>query len=1049
MASLFFTYRAYFGDVRRLALGHLISLLMRRKGHDAQFRTTLAEAIELRETVRAANAPALLAGYIASPFQPSAFALQLAPFPEPTGRALHLPQRTKSDPRSISLEYTIQTSSIQRNRAMKLRYAVEQVWATKVAAIAEPSYLECALRAETVRVHSDPREVLPFSVKNPSIWARHLTQCAKSDPRSISLGYIIQSNPDQLSISENLRRATEQIEAAKVALQHAQHDWRNEAVPALPSLHDRGWFKFFSRSHVLAGRRNVAKRNVIFGHTLRDQLDATTKLSQFFTQTGQTMPSVNVAIGHFANVADVDIQQPERAALEILSHIHKSLLDYDSTRLISALSICQKLLLAPQFSADLTTVASTWRKDRAPKAHIMTLELFLESTGWKWGCEDTSGDDDVWGLRGIVWARRSIGEARLPTMQHSSYWVVSGNLPYAWVGRLPAGDLTLVSLGPNALTTLKPTEIDRLRFPGNATRLEIGRNILLPPYSAGEDLLSQRTARLAELLTTALSEIVGPELNQDWFPTIDLVIDDLLFSATLEFWSLLHHLRLHPATSKGTFCSTPDLAAAFAAGLEVLGCDGEVQLIGPNDELDFQLRGPQFKKHLYSLLYADLSHSDDDELRQGVERAVLETDVTAGPAEAALLIGRQFDRNYETDLAALGKSIQHKSRSVVFIPTTVGGLKGHVNSLLDRDEADWYGVSFRKAAMTLWVAPPVAWAFGKKGILSSLLKQLQERDALDRLDLALLLVASKRLEKFYAEKFLRYIQVGVMVSNYVSATKPSYLVLMPGRDFIARVAAVRARRHQIKSFDVQTVFVGSRSRYKRTLADIQLTIETESQQRFQNYFNLAPTQTILSGCSKVGTVRQQGQRLNRDDVRTLTGVARRFHLVFAGSPYLDADRPILEALASSLPLWPDACLGIRLHPTSDQNYRDYCQKLKRDHNNVSVLSHLNLPQTLVSADILITRFSNVGLEAGLLDRDVIACNFTQEPAPIRLDAMGVASAATHATDLIACISDFRQHGPRWNNLQNTRQEYRHKNPQLFVDSSPDYMRDLIEKFAFL
>ena len=782
------------------------------------------------------------------------------------------------------------------------------------------------------------------------------------------------------------------------------------------------------------------------------ELRNSAKLVTFFTKTGQTLPPAGFVTARFKDVLALTPQQPERAALELLIHIHQALLRYDAASLKAALSVCQKLLLAPEFCAALAAVAVSWRKAHASQSHIQALDLLLEGTGWQWVADaiaaapdDQTENYDDWGLGKIAWAQRSLGAAAPSAVQHTGYWVVCGKLPYAWLGCLPAQNLTIASLGPSELTALEPAQIEHLRPPGTTTQLEIGRNLLLPPYSAAEDALSQRTARLAHMLTKAVSDIVGPDLSQDWFLTLDLVVDDLLFATTREFWSLLDHLRHHPAASKGVFCATPDLAGAFAAGLEALGSSGQVQLVEPADGHDTPRAA--LRAHLYSLLRAYLSHSDETDLRQDIERVMMETSVEAGPPDAALLIGRRFDRNYGTDLAALGNSIQEKSRPVIFMPTAVGSLKGRLTSLFDNEDTDWHSDTFHQAAMALWVAPPIAWAFGKQGILSNLLEHLHEGDALDLLDLALILIARQRLEKFYAEKFLRHIKVGAMISNYIGATRPSYLALLPGRDFIARVATVAARRHQIASFDVQTVFVGARSRYKPTLADVQLTIETESQRLFQSYFKLAPAQTVLSGCAKVGTLRQQVQGLNRDDMRALAGLGDRFHLVFAGSPFLDADQPILETLVSGLTLWPDACLGIRLHPTAHQDFADYCTQLAQNHASVSVLAQLNLAQTLVSADILITRFSNVGLEAGLLNRDVIACNFSQEPAPIRLDAMGVASAATEVADLIACIEDFRRHGPRWNSLQNTRQQYRQNNPQMFVDSSPDYMRDLMEQFV--
>lgn len=888
----------------------------------------------------------------------------------------------------------------------------------------------------------------PVYAKKTTGWILHRSFRTRMDPRQISLGRLMRDNAIQHNNAKRLRLLTAQISAAKsasrmTAMPNREYDWHTEAVkmfttpPILPSP-KRRWYQYFLQPRTATEH---------FTHALVTTLHRSTELTTFLTKTGQALPDSSFVTTHFTDIIALAPRQPERAALELLIHIHKALHLYDSESLKAALSISQELLLAPQFNAALATVAATWREKNAPPYHIETLTLLLEGTGWQWAMPLSEEDDGTWALEKISWVQRMINAVDASVVPRPDYWVVWGKVPYAWLGRLSAQNLTLVSQGQSSFSTLQAAQINRLRPDHTTTRIDSGRNLLLPPYSAAEDALSKRTARLSQLLTSAVSQLVGPDLTQNWFTTLDLVVDDLLFASTREFWSLLHHLRQHPAASKGIFCATSDISGAFEAGLEALGNNEQITLIEPTSDITADIKNLRPITHLYTLLHSHLTYPEESNLRQDVKRIIMETSISAGPNNAALLIGRRFDRNYETDLTALGNSIQDKSRAVIFMPTAVGGIKGQLTGLFEDEKAIWYNSTFNKAAKTLWVAPPIARAFAKKGILSSLLEHLHKRDALDLLDLALLLAAHQQLEKFYAEKFLRYIKVGAMVSRYISTTRPAYLALMPGRDFIARVAALAARSNQIASFDVQTVFVGARSRYKPTVADVQLTIETESQKLFQSYFELTPAQTILSGCSKVGIVRQQAQGLNKDAVRRLADLGDCFHLVFAGSPFLESDQPILAALALGLTRWPNTCLGIRLHPTAPQEFTDYCTQLAQNHANIAILTQLSLPQTLVSADILITRFSNVGLEAGLLNRDVIACNFGEDPAPIQLDAMGVASPATNAADLLACIEDFRCHGPRWDNLQSTRSDYRQNNPQLFVDSSADFMRDLMEKFV--
>ena len=85
--------------------------------------------------------------------------------------------------------------------------------------------------------------------------------------------------------------------------------------------------------------------------------------------------------------------------------------------------------------------------------------------------------------------------------------------------------------------------------------------------------------------------------------------------------------------------------------------------------------------------------------------------------------------------------------------------------------------------------------------------------------------------------------------------------------------------------------------------------------------------------------------------------------------------------------------------------------------------------------ILVTRFSNVGLEAALLGRDVIACDFLGDFVPIRLDRMGVAVVARSADDLRTLIADLLSQGPSWQALSASRAAYLARNPQLLGESA--------------
>jgi len=311
---------------------------------------------------------------------------------------------------------------------------------------------------------------------------------------------------------------------------------------------------------------------------------------------------------------------------------------------------------------------------------------------------------------------------------------------------------------------------------------------------------------------------------------------------------------------------------------------------------------------------------------------------------------------------------------------------------------------------------------------------------------ALLLYAAPQIRMFLGDKIFCHLKAGSLMSQAIINTVPRYMAVLPGRDYIARVAAFAGRAVGVSSFDVQTVFVGPRARYKTTAANIQFAIETESKKLFQRYFGLSADKTVLTGCAKIGEVQEAARKLDVQATRDLINMGDKRLLVFACSPFLEADQLIIESLSKSLENMPNTCLGVRLHPTAKPGYPEYIEGLAQQKPSVFVLGQLNLPQTLIAADILITRFSNVGLEAALLGKDVITCNFNDGIVPIRLDEMGVSAVACSSQELLTCMTDFARQGPLWSKLQDTRAAYIAQNQQLLEPNAAEKIYDEMEKY---
>jgi len=88
----------------------------------------------------------------------------------------------------------------------------------------------------------------------------------------------------------------------------------------------------------------------------------------------------------------------------------------------------------------------------------------------------------------------------------------------------------------------------------------------------------------------------------------------------------------------------------------------------------------------------------------------------------------------------------------------------------------------------------------------------------------------------------------------------------------------------------------------------------------------------------------------------------------------------------------------------------------------------------------------VGLEAALLGKDVITCNFNDGIVPIRLDEMGVSAVACSSQELLTCMTDFARQGPLWSKLQETRAAYIAQNQQMLEPNAAEKIYDEMEKY---
>lgn len=675
------------------------------------------------------------------------------------------------------------------------------------------------------------------------------------------------------------------------------------------------------------------------------------------------------------------------------------------------------------------------------KNEKIILELFLKSIGFLVNqhselLKDITEFDGIFPLqfKQINNHQELISSNFSKIIKIKNNWIITGSIPVGFSKNIFFGnDPNVYICGVN--------NISKKSF----ENIKYMKNHRIPFYSAEEEELSAHTENISKHLINILRDIIGPHESQSWLEALELPLDDLLFKSTVDFWSVLKKLKENPNDENALVVGSQEMTLAYLSGIRSLNLSKPINIISPSiDNI------ADFHSHTFNRTALEYVFGKNDVENENAIREVLIKDLSIRSIESnngksnSLLIGRILDRNYNDDLRKLGVQLK-KKRNVIYVPTAGKINKNQILTFFTTRHPAWRNKTFYDPVLALY--SPINNKSNEvyEEVLSSIINRAKNNVSFKSEEVALLIYAAPQLNAFFGKRLSRHMKSGSMMSQIIKNNRPTNMALLPGRDYIARVAAFVGREQGILSFDVQTVFVGPRSRYKRTIADIQLTIETESKKIFKNYFGMDESKIIVTGCSKLDQVQKKARKLNSVITRDLIGKNDKYLLLFACSPILQADKAILEGLAQMLPSMPNLHLWIRQHPTAQTDYNDFVNMLITENPAIELVDHIALPESIISADVIITRFSNVGLEAALLGRDVISCNFDRSIMPIQFDKMGVSVISSSSQRLSEYLSDFSKKGPVWSNLQKSREEYLLKNTH-FLKRPESLIVDTMENF---
>lgn len=269
-----------------------------------------------------------------------------------------------------------------------------------------------------------------------------------------------------------------------------------------------------------------------------------------------------------------------------------------------------------------------------------------------------------------------------------------------------------------------------------------------------------------------------------------------------------------------------------------------------------------------------------------------------------------------------------------------------------------------------------------------------------------------------------------------SQQKPDYVITAPGRHMIAWLMIAIAKKYNVPTFDLQILMQTSYPRYKPSKADIFGMMNQEQLQTYKKTFDIPQSQKIV----KVGsllfneTVKRYKQ-LDEADIRGKQEISQARKVILFATQYLNtADcRDALNAILPQLKKRKNTLFIIKTHPKERDQDIDAYRKLIKKHKIKESAARIVLDQDIYElikiSDLVITLFSNVGMEAALFDKDVWSVNTNRATYPCDITIEGLVEKVHGTKTLQRYIEDWFGPQKYATKMQEKRKKFFAKNPE--------------------
>ena len=227
---------------------------------------------------------------------------------------------------------------------------------------------------------------------------------------------------------------------------------------------------------------------------------------------------------------------------------------------------------------------------------------------------------------------------------------------------------------------------------------------------------------------------------------------------------------------------------------------------------------------------------------------------------------------------------------------------------------------------------------------------------------------------------------------------PNVVVVVPDSSYFGMAAVAVARRNKVPSLTTLAGQIFDHPQYGFLNADF-VAVNGDSAKELYLRRGIPSSRVFVTGMAHYDDTFRLGKSLLRSRERAESKV-----IVFATENLPLADTfAMISPVASAALAIPQARVVIRPHPRENpSNYRDFVKRFSSD--RIMVDSTTPLLELLSKADVCVTGFSNVAVEAMILECPVVCMNLTGRPNKLPYAQEGAALGVHHPDEVGPAIT---------------------------------------------